>query len=147
MPASPRCTHAPGSTFDARRLVRQCSCACLRAAVDIGACVARVVQDIQDAAVAQWLPDQLASAGFAPEAIGDFVARDQLAVSLEQQNKQLHGELLQAQEAPASFEPITGLIECEFAEMEFLGRTSPAWMAEFVSKNDAPSGANKQPRQ
>jgi hypothetical protein len=45
---------------------------------------------------------------------------------LEQQNKQLHGDFFQAQDAVAALELIAGLVECEIAEMEFLGRKSPA---------------------
>jgi hypothetical protein len=43
---------------------------------------------------------------------------------LDQQDEQLHGEFFQAQEARTPLEPILGLVECEIAEMEFLGRKS-----------------------
>ena len=63
--------HAAGPALDPRRLVGQRPRAGLGAAVDVGAGVAGVVQDVQDAAVPQRLPEQFAVAGLAPEAIGE----------------------------------------------------------------------------
>src|SRR5262249_14129160 len=61
--------HAAGPTLDARRFVRQRARTRLGTAVDIGAGVARVVQDRQDAAMSQRLPQEFAVAGFPPKAI------------------------------------------------------------------------------
>ena len=58
----------------------------------------------------------------APEAVGDLFAGDELSIPLDQQDEQLHWEFLQAEEALAPLQPITGLVERELAEMEFLGR-------------------------
>jgi hypothetical protein len=44
---------------------------------------------------------------------------------LDQQDEQLHGEFFQAQWTRTPLEPIAGLVECELAEMEFVGRKSP----------------------
>ena len=55
----------------------------------------------------------------------DFFARNQLTMPLQQQKKQFHGDFFQRQEAVATLQPITGLVESEIAEMEFLGRKSP----------------------
>jgi hypothetical protein len=61
----------------------------------------------------------------APEAISDLLAGDQLPPPLNQQDEQLHRNFFQAQVAFTALQPKTGLIKCELAEMEFLGRTSP----------------------
>ncbi len=61
---------------------------------------------------------------FAPKALGDFLAGNQLAAPLDQQDEQIHGELFHAQEAISPLESILGLVECEIAEMEFWGRIS-----------------------
>src|SRR5262249_19273567 len=57
--------------LDAWRLVRQGAGARLRAAVNEDTRVTRVVQDVQDTAVPQRLPEQLPVAGLAPEALGE----------------------------------------------------------------------------
>ena len=55
--------HAPRAALDPRCFVGQRPCAGLGAAVDVGARVARVVQDIQDAAMPQRLPEEFAVTG------------------------------------------------------------------------------------
>ena len=62
----------------------------------------------------------------APEALGDLLAGYQPAAPFDQQDEQLHGEFFQAQEALPPLKPILGLVECEIAELEFLGRKSSA---------------------
>jgi hypothetical protein len=59
-----------------------------------------------------------------PKLVGDLLARYQLAAPLGQQDKQLHGELFQAQQAFTPSQPITGLVKCEIAEMEYLRNES-----------------------
>jgi hypothetical protein len=44
---------------------------------------------------------------------------------LDQQDEQLHGEFFEAQEAGTPLQPEAGVVECEFAEMKFLGRKFP----------------------
>ena len=62
----------------------------------------------------------------APKPLGDLLAGYQPPAPFDQQDEQLHGEFFQAQEAFAPLEPILGLVECEIAELEFLGRKSSA---------------------
>ena len=75
----------------------------------------------------------------APEPLGDFLAGYQLATAFEQQEEQLHGEFLQPQLALAPLEPVAGLVERELAEMELLGRKSPAqartWVGGMMPQN------------
>src|SRR5437762_13646800 len=80
----------------------------------------------------------------APQAVSDLLAGNEFSAPLDQQDEQLHREFFQAQQALASLQPITRLIECEIAEMEFLGRIHRVRWAEFVSENDAPSATNMQ---
>jgi hypothetical protein len=61
----------------------------------------------------------------APKALGDLLARHQLPTPLDQQDEQLHGEFFEAQEAGTPLQPEAGVVECEFAEMKFLGRKFP----------------------
>ena len=58
--------HAPGPTLDARCLVGQRPRAGLGPSVDIDAGIAGVVQNVQDTAVPERLPEQFAVASFAP---------------------------------------------------------------------------------
>src|SRR5690242_1947567 len=60
----------------------------------------------------------------APEAGGDLFARDQFPVASNQEDEQLHGELLQPQNPVGPLQAVAGLVEGEVAEMEFLGRNS-----------------------
>src|SRR5664280_1089603 len=69
----------------------------------------------------------------APQALGDLFARDQLPAPLHQQDEQLHGEFFQAQQTLTPLQPITGLVECEIAKLEFLGRTSPIYALTRVA--------------
>src|SRR5262249_6586395 len=59
-------SHAPGPAFDPRCLLGQRPRAGLGAAVDIGARVAGIVQDIQNATVPERLPEQFPVVGFTP---------------------------------------------------------------------------------
>src|SRR5262249_10542165 len=61
--------HLARPALDPGRFARQGPRARPGAAVDVGAGVTRVVQDGQDAAVPQRLPEQLAVVGLAPEAV------------------------------------------------------------------------------
>jgi len=79
-----------------------------------------------------------------PKTIGDLFAGDQLSLALNKQDKQLHREFFQTQLAFTPPQAITGLIQCELAEMEFLRRKFPAFDDEIALKNDAPFPANKQ---
>jgi hypothetical protein len=57
----------PGPALDPRLLAGQAQQAGLGAAIDVGARILGVVQDLQDTAVAQRSPDQLTVAGTTPE--------------------------------------------------------------------------------
>jgi hypothetical protein len=59
---------------------------------------------------------------FSPKALSNLFAGYQFAVSLEQQDKQLHWKFLQAQAADSALEPIAASVQCELTEMECLGR-------------------------
>jgi hypothetical protein len=61
----------------------------------------------------------------APKLLGDLLARNQLARALEQQDKQLHRELFEAQDAVAALKPKTRDVEREVGELELLGRKYP----------------------
>src|SRR5262249_8536765 len=58
--------HTPGPPLDSRCLMRQCPRACLGPAVDIGAGITGVGQNVQNTAVPQGLPQQFAVPSFAP---------------------------------------------------------------------------------
>jgi hypothetical protein len=52
---------------------------------------------------------------------------------LDKQDEQLHRELFQAQEALSPLEPVLRQVECEIAEMEFLGRNSSTQALIYVA--------------
>lgn len=57
-----------------------------------------------------------------PELRRDLVARNQVALSLDQEKKQFHRQLLQAKATVPALQPVLRLIQFVFAEMEFLRR-------------------------
>ena len=54
----------------------------------------------------------------APEVLGDLIARHQFPASLHQQDQQIHGSFLQAQQPIPSLQLIAQLVKREFAELE-----------------------------
>jgi len=63
---------------------------------------------------------------FAPEALGDFFAGNELTLALGEKDEELHGELFDTQNALALLQDIARVVEYEVAEMELLGRRSLA---------------------